>query len=282
MTILQLSKIFRENLKEKCTSSEISWLFSVFVEEILNLNKIEQKISSEKEISSEQEAEFLKIISELQTGKPYQQILGRADFFGETFLINENVLVPRPETEELLEIAIKTIQRSTFNTQNFKIIDIGTGSGIIPIILKKKFPTAHIFSIDISEKALEIAEKNAFLHQTKISFLQKDFLKDDSDENFDIIISNPPYIGLDEKNNLDENVLKYEPESALFPFNEDPLIFYRKIAEFGQAHLNENGLIFLEINQKYGIETLNLYRDFSESELIKDISGNDRFIVVKK
>lgn len=227
-------------------------------------------------------SEFEKVTKELKKGKPYQQILGYTEFYGNRFFVDENVLIPRPETEELLELAISKIKNLKSKIQNLKLLDVGTGSGIIPITLKKHFPNAEISAIDISEKALEIAQKNADFHQTEIKFLKADYLNTDLTENYDVIISNPPYIGIDENIEIEDSVKGFEPNIALFSPTQDALIFYRKIAKDCENHLNENGLFFLEINQKLGNETLELFKNFSESELVKDLSGNDRFVMGKK
>lgn len=292
-----LKKHFINELSEVYTDSEAIFIFQVFVEYILDLNSIQQRQLSDQKISLEQEEKFGNIISELKTGKPYLQILGETEFYGMKIFVDENVLVPRPETEELLEIAIQKINQqsvvvlnetkckesgdSTFRgmTKNkLKILDIGTGSGIIPLVLKKHFPEAEVTSIDFSEKALETAKKNADFHNLEINFIHADYLNLDLDKNFDVIISNPPYIGIDEEKEIADSVKEFEPKMALFSPTSDALIFYRKIAADSKKCLNKNGLLFLEINQKLGKETLELYLDFSCSELIKDLSGNDRFI----
>ena len=227
-------------------------------------------------------SEFKKVTEELKKGKPYQQILGYTEFYGNRFFVDENVLIPRPETEELLELAISKIKNLKSKIQNLKLLDVGTGSGIIPITLKKYFPDAEISAMDISEKVLEIAQKNAYFHQTEIKFLQADYLNTDLTEKYDVIISNPPYIVIDENTEIEDTVKGFEPNIALFSPTSDALIFYRKIAKDCENHLKENGLFFLEINQKLGKETLELSKNFSESELVKDLSGNDRFVMGRK
>ena len=226
--------------------------------------------------------EFEKVTKELKKGKPYQQILGYSEFYGNRFFVDENVLIPRPETEELLELAISKIKNLKSKIQNLKLLDVGTGSGIIPITLKKHFPDTEISAIDISEKALEIAQKNATFHKTRINFIQSDYLNTDFTEKYDVIISNPPYIGIDENPEIEDSVKGFEPNIALFSPTSDALIFYKKFAKDGEKYLNENGMIFLEINQKLGKETLELFSNYSESRLIKDLSGNDRFVLAKK
>lgn len=280
MTLSELKNKYINELSDIYQKSEILFLLSIFVKKKLGFNTIQQKILENNEISSELGNEFLIILSELKTGKPYQYILGEAEFFGLSFFVNESVLIPRPETEELLELAILKISEN-FGNQWFKLLDIGSGSGIIPIVIKKNFPNAEVVSIDISEKAVEVARKNADFHNVSIDFLKKDYLNNNFTEKYDVIISNPPYIGKLEYAEIESSVKDFEPNLALFSPTEDPLIFYKKIAKDIECILNPNGLFFLEINQKLGIETLNLYEKFN-SELIKDLSGNYRFIYGNK
>jgi release factor glutamine methyltransferase len=283
MTISEFKNYFKEQLSELYTDSESTFLCTVFIEKIVGFNSFYQRRFSGQELLADDENKLKEIIPELKTGKPYQHILGETDFYGMTFFVNENVLVPRPETEELLELAIKKIQSLHAIGEKIKILDIGTGSGVIPLVLKKHFPQAEVLSVDFSEKALETARKNAAFHQLEVTFIHADYLNYDLDENFDIMISNPPYIGREEENEIADSVKEFEPKMALFSPTHDALIFYRKIAEDAGKYLNENGLLFLEINQKLGPETLELYKEkFSEALVIKDLSGNDRFIFGRK
>ncbi|MCD9853245.1 peptide chain release factor N(5)-glutamine methyltransferase [Epilithonimonas sp. JDS] len=319
MRISDVKKKIKSELSDLYSKSEIEELFSILCEHFLNLNKIELRHSLENELLEDDSNKFVEAISELKTGKPFQQILGETEFYGLKFFVNEHVLLPRPETEELLELAINKIKEKTqknqvFNdrlrepqpdnddedqTKNFpvlklsnsqtKILDIGTGSGIIPIVLKKHFPEAEVFAIDISNEALEVAKRNAEFHRVEINFIHKDYLTEVFDsaqtdnEMYDVIISNPPYIGIEENLEIEESVKSFEPNLALFSPTSDALIFYRKIAEDCKNHLKEGGLLFLEINQKLGKETLELYQDdFSQVELLKDISWNDRMIFGRK
>ena len=256
----------------------------IFTDKIFGFTRHQlRKFESQEVLISDQNT-FETILNDLKSGKPYQQITGEAEFYGKTFKVNKHVLIPRPETEELLELAshyIKEFQKENA-IQNLKILDVGTGSGVIPIILKLNFPEAEVHALDISEEALEIARQNAVLHQVDIQFYQKDILNENPNDIYDIIISNPPYIGIDENIDIEDSVKSFEPNLALFSPTEDVLIFYKRIAELGKSHLKEKGLIFLEINQKYGAETLELYKDFEASKLIKDLSDNDRMIYVKK
>jgi len=283
MTVADIKNILKREISGLYTDSETDFLFSVFVEKILGLNQIQIRMNNDLELSDENEKKFKNIISDLKTEKPYQYILGETEFYGMCFYINENVLIPRPETEELLELAIDKIQSSKLDIDQLKILDIGTGSGIIPLVLKKHFSNAKISSIDFSEKALEVAKRNAEFHQLEVVFIHADYLNFNLNENYDVIISNPPYIGMDEEIEIEYSVKDFEPKMALFSPTEDALIFYKKIAEDSKKYLNKNGLLFLEINQKLGKETLELYKnEFKEADLIKDLSGNDRFVIAAK
>ncbi len=280
MNLKNLQIKYHKDLSELYTPAEITELFAIFTEEILNWNKITLHLNQEKTISENQEKEFLSALLLLKTGKPYQYILGKSIFFGHTFFVNENVLIPRPETEELIEFIISHLSQKKHLP--LKILDIGTGSGCIPILLSKYLPNTHITSIDISEKALKIAKKNAEFHQVNIQFILKDYLHENLDNIYDVIVSNPPYIDPLEESNIHSSVKNFEPQIALFTPENRALAFYEKIAKDSQKYLSENGQLFLEINQKLGIETLTLFNKFSKSQLIKDLSGNDRFIIGHK
>jgi len=279
MTISEYKKHFKTELSGLYTDSESAFLASVFIEKIVGFNSFYQRRFLDRALLLDDEKRLLIMIEELKKNRPYQHILGETEFYGMSFFVNEDVLIPRPETEELLEFALKKINTSHQPAENLKILDIGTGSGVIPLVLKKNIPNAEIYSIDYSEKALETARKNADFHQLEVSFIHADYLNFELKEQFDIIISNPPYIGIDEQEEIEDSVKGFEPMMALFSPTSDALIFYRKIAEDAEKHLSDNGLLFLEINQKLGPETLELYTNaFSEVHLIKDLSGNDRFI----
>lgn len=257
------------------------FLSSLFIHQIVGFDQFQQRRFSEQELLIDDQEKLSLLVSELKTGRPYQQILGETEFYGMKFFVDEHVLIPRPETEELLEIAIREIKDSKFKVQGLKILDIGTGSGIIPLVLKKHFPEAEVSSIDFSENALKTAKRNAEHHQLDIRFIHADYLNFDLAENYDIIISNPPYIGIEEEIEIADSVKEFEPKMALFSPTSDALIFYRKIADDAKRYLDENGLLFLEINQKLGPETLELYQDLSDVQLLKDLSENDRFIYGK-
>ena len=202
--------------------------------------------------------------------------------------MNENVLIPRPETEELVQLILVESQKS--KVESFKILDIGTGSGCIPISLKKNLPSAEVFAIDVSKNALEVAQKNAEINGVEVNFTEANILLTDSlalpthnsqlTTLFDIIVSNPPYVRNLEKAEINPNVLEFEPHLALFVEDNDALLFYRKITELAKNHLSENGKLYFEINQYLGKETVALVESygFKKVQLLKDIYGNDRMI----
>ena len=279
MTYHDYKTYFKNKVSENYTDSESSILFDIFVQNLMDWNQIEVRNAMNQEVEEKYSDELQNIINELQTGKPYQQILGETEFYGLKFFVDEYVLIPRPETEELLELAIEKIKAGSRKSNVFKILDIGTGSGIIPIVLKKHFPEAEVSAIDYSENALKTAQRNADLHEVEINFIHQDYLQENLTEVYNVIISNPPYIGMEEEDEIADSVKEFEPKMALFSPTPNALIFYEKIAEDCKSHLAENGLVFLEINQKLGKETLALFTEvLSEAELMKDLSGNERMV----
>ena len=283
MTYQDYKIYFTKEISENYTDSESSMLYDIFVHHLTTWNLVEFRKAMNQEIEPQHSLELQNIILQLKTGKPYQQILCETEFYGLKFFVDEHVLIPRPETEELLELAIAKIKDSGLAKKDLNILDIGTGSGIIPIVLKKRFPEAKISAIDFSENALKTAKRNADFHQVEINFIHQDYLKSDLTEVYDVIISNPPYIGMDEEDEIADSVKEFEPKMALFSPTSNALIFYEKIAEDCKSHLAENGLVFLEINQKLGKETLKLFTNvLSKSVLIKDLSGNERFVWGRK
>lgn len=217
--------------------------------------------------------------------KPVQYVLGEAWFMGYRFFVDENVLIPRPETEELVAFVVENIASTTnISVAELNILDIGTGSGCIPVLLKKQFPQAKICSIDVCNAALQVAVKNAAALQASIHFIHLNFLEEANWQSmpvFDIIVSNPPYIPLTEKAALDKNVTAWEPGTALFVPDNDALLFYKKIAHFGKNHLAPGGKIFVETHQDYALTTKKMFEEKGYTALPKkDINGNDRMLMV--
>lgn len=230
------------------------------------------------------ESELLKIhfgVKELLKHKPIQYVLGKAEFYGLNFMVNSKVLIPRPETEELVDLALKKIPEN----KSFHLLDIGTGSGCIAITLKKNRPLCKVTALDVSEFALEVAAANADLNDVSIQFIKMDILNPASVEKlnpFDVIVANPPYVRPSEKKQMGKNVLDYEPSSALFVPEAEPLIFYQSIAEFGKSHLLPHGKIFVEINQYLSQETLRLFQEYgyANASLENDLFGNPRILTI--
>lgn len=283
MTILEYKRYFKKELSTIYTESESAELFSIFVFKTVGFDRFQQRRFMHQHLQESHKEDLHHALTLLKTGKPFQQILGETEFYGMKFFVDEHVLIPRPETEELLELAIYQIEQNLPENESIKILDIGTGSGIIPIVLKKLFHKAELFGLDYSKEALETAQRNAQLHDVKIEWLHQNYLEWKPDRKYDIIISNPPYIGRDEVDEIADSVKEFEPKMALFSPTSDPLVFYRKIENDCTEHLTENGMVFLEINQKLGQETLELFKPIlSEVKLVKDISGNERFVWGKK
>jgi len=253
-------------------------LFSLAAEHVLNLSTMKLRMLKDTSLTFIDLQKLLTILTELVIGKPIQHILGEAHFYGLIFKVNENVLIPRPETEELVDWIIAEVKRKP--DQKVKILDIGTGSGCIPITLKKYLSNATVTSLDISLPAINVAKENASLTQAEVNFMVADILEFKSKERFDIIVSNPPYIRDLEKNEMHENVLLHEPHNALFVSDENPLIFYQAIADFASTNLNTNGQLYFEINEYLGQETLIMLKDKGFKNLIlrQDMQAKDRMI----
>lgn len=278
MTLLELRTIFYQDLKQKY-QNETEALFFIVLEFCTKISKIDYFLFPDKPVLPEQYATFRCIISELKNNVPVQYLLKETSFCGLSFYVDKNVLIPRQETEELVEWILQSVQKE----ESIRILDIGTGSGCIAVSLAKFLPQSKVFAFDISEKALEVAKKNAKNNNVSIQFLQKDILKTETlDFTYDIIVSNPPYVRESEKVEIAPNVKDYEPHTALFVPDENPLLFYDKIADLAKQYLSKNGKLFFEINQYLADDMLKLLRKkgFQNIELRKDISGNDRMIKI--
>lgn len=249
------------------------------IEYITGQRRIERILYKDLPLNNSQQQQLETFTQQLLQHKPVQYVLQEAWFAGMKFFVKEGVLIPRPETDELVELVVNKSQISNHKSQ---ILDIGTGSGCIPIALKKRLPTSSILSIDISEVALEIAQKNATDLQADITLQQVDFLNETNWYQlgtFDIIVSNPPYIKQSESAVMSKHVTDYEPSLALFVADNNALIFYEKIAVFGKTHLNPNGQIFAEINEALGKETVTMLQQHGYQTLLKqDLQGKDRMI----
>ena len=251
------------------------------VTEITGLSKASVKAFPEKELTAEQAEKLIAILSRLQKGEPLQYILGYAEFYGLKFLVNPSVLIPRPETEELVEWILQSAP------PNANILDIGTGSGCIAISLKKNLTNARVSAIDVSIEALATAKQNALINQAEVNFIEGDILRSANSKAstpYNIIVSNPPYVTLLDKERMHSNVTDFEPHTALFVPKNDPLIFYRIIADYAVNNLTDKGLLFFEINESYGQNTTALLsqKGFINIQLRKDMSDRDRMICAQK
>jgi release factor glutamine methyltransferase len=282
MTLRAFKKKFMEALSEIFPKTEIDSFFFILMEEKLNLQRIDTVLKPDFLIPEEQLADLKNILQRLQKEEPIQYILGNTEFYGLPFFVDENTLIPRSETEELVAWVIEEVAKLQSNTvTKLSILDIGTGTGCIPISLAKNLPNAKITAVDISSKALEVAKKNAQLNKVTIDFIELDILTTKSlPQEFDVIVSNPPYVRALEKVEIKNNVLENEPHLALFVADENPLIFYSQIADLAKQQLSKNGLLFFEINQYLGKETIALLEEkgFKNIELRKDIFGNNRMV----
>jgi release factor glutamine methyltransferase len=280
-TVKDVSAAFRKELAGLYDIREIDSLCMIAIAEIAGTSSAKIKAFPELELPLEHLEAINQILSQLKTGKPIQYILGHTEFYGLTFKVNPSVLIPRPETEELVEWIISSAGIGHQALGN--ILDIGTGSGCIAITLKKHLNEAQVSAVDISAEALKTAKENAELNDVNINYIQADILNikyEIDNAKFDIIVSNPPYVTLYDKKQMHTNVTDFEPHSALFVPEDDPLIFYRVIADFASTNLKKGGLLFFEINENYGEQIIELFsrKSFKNIELRKDMSGKDRML----
>ena len=280
-------KYYASELEKIYGSDEANALIMILLEHYFGIDRVKIAMDPELRLS---ESELLTLhfaVKELLKNKPVQYILGETEFCGMRFFVDENVLIPRPETEELVNKLV-SCSVNQLHSPSFRILDIGTGSGCIAISLAKLLKNSVVTAVDISEKALEVAKKNAETNGVNVNFIKDDILNPKSpellDNQFDIIVSNPPYVCESEKTEMRANVLDYEPSSALFVSDTDPLIFYRKILEFAQKNLKPDGEIWFEINEKLGTEMKNLclVKGFEKVEIIKDFRERDRILRITK
>jgi len=256
-------------------AEEAAAMFYITAGQYSGLRKPDMILKGMEFISPELELKYLSLLTALKRGTPIQYALGFSDFFGLKFQVSPAVLIPRPETEELVDWILSTVTNQT------KILDIGTGSGCIAITLKKKLGIAELTALDVSAEALAIAANNALSNQVEVNFIRQDILTYQGGEvKYDVIVSNPPYVKEDEKPQMHHNVLENEPHLALFVSNEDPLVFYKAIADFAVRNLTRGGFLFLEINEYLGPEMVELLsaKLFKHIELRKDMQGKDRMI----
>lgn len=271
----------KKELTGKYPEAEIQGFVRLIFESLLNMSYTDIVLQKDKKLKLIEIEQIKAVIDRLKNFEPLQYILGETEFYDLTLNVNPAVLIPRPETEELVHWIVHTKIK-----QDAKILDIGTGSGCIPLALKKNRNAAEVSAVDISEGAIETAQENAKQNGLDVNFISADILKwkDYKWENYDVIVSNPPYVRECEKQLMESNVLEYEPDGALFVDDDNPLIFYTSIAEFAQVYLFENAYLFFEINEYLGKETKAMLNElgFRNIELRKDINGRDRMVKCQK
>ena len=280
MNIKKYRTHFIQELETIYDTGEAESFFYLILEAKQQLKRIDLALHPDMTFSTDEIQVWNSILNQLKLEIPIQYLLGKTSFYGLDFHVNTDVLIPRPETEELVDWILNDLKTKA-DSQKLKILDIGTGSGCIAVSLAKNIPNADVFALDVSEKALATAQKNALNNNVNLTFLQKNILEIvDLEQEFDIIVSNPPYVRELEKQEIKKNVLDHEPHLALFVEDTDALIFYEKIAVLAQKNLTPNGQLFFEINQYLGKEMLDLLEkmNFKNIALRKDIYGNDRMM----
>ncbi|WP_163408464.1 peptide chain release factor N(5)-glutamine methyltransferase [Flavobacterium ajazii] len=280
MKIKQYRTQFIQELSPFYDAYEAESFFYLILENKHQLRQIDLALNHELSFTEDDFEVWDSLVRELKKEVPIQYLLGKTSFYGLDFEVNENVLIPRPETEELVEWIIKE-NKILDKTKKLKILDIGTGSGCIAVSLAKNLPNADVFAMDVSKKAIETAKRNAINNNVRVTFMYKNVLELELLKyEYDIIVSNPPYVRNLEKEEIKKNVLDYEPHLALFVDDNDALVFYRKIAGLAQKSLLEKGQLYFEINQYLGKEMVDLLEkmNFKNIHLRKDIYDNDRMI----
>ena len=283
MTIEKFRNHFINLLEGLYPIEELKSFFYLIAEKQLNLSRINISLQLNYKLTLEEEFNFYQAIDRLRNHEPIQYIIGETEFFGLPMIVNNQVLIPRPETEELVAWIIEDI-----NKKETTILDIGTGSGCIAISLAKRLNNAVVTAVDISKSAIEVAKKNTLINNVNVEFGRVDVLhfEDDItlqhkwDSKFDIIVSNPPYVRMQEKELMKSNVIDHEPNLALFVEDDDPLLFYRKISQLSKQYLKHNGILYFEINEylKEEMEELLNETGFNHMELKKDMFGKNRMI----
>jgi release factor glutamine methyltransferase len=314
-TIGEVFKAFQQELSKLYDTREIDAIALLVMTEILHITRSSVKAFPELQLTEAHQARLATLLQALKTGQPVQYALGETWFYDLPFKVNPSVLIPRPETEELVQWVLAEFgwrnvdsgdknltgtdqQQSPINILSTEsgrtnapcILDIGTGSGCIAVALKKNLPAAHASALDLSAEAIKTAKDNAALNEVDVEFFQADILKPDTYSTkliggrYTVIVSNPPYVTPLDQTKMHRNVVDFEPHSALFVPENDPLVFYKAIAGFALAHLEEDGLLFFEINEAYGAEVVNmlLAHGFNDIELKQDMSGRDRMIKAVK
>jgi len=280
MTIDEARKEIIKSIQHIYEQGEANNIAELLMENITKFSASERIIKRDEILPTSQQQSLRSSISRLQKHEPIQYVINEAWFANMRFYVDKNVLIPRPETEELVEWVVKDVKRQT---SNVKLLDVGTGSGCIAIALKNKLPEADVWACDISDEVLNVARINADALNATIDFVPLNFLDPDQRKQLrtvDFIVSNPPYVPQNDKTGMGKNVVDHEPSTALFVPDNDPLIFYKALAEFGQEKLNKEGSIYVEIHESLGQSVTDLFlsKGYQTVDLKKDLQGKDRMI----
>lgn len=284
MILKDIQNIFHQELDSIYGTDEVRSFFNILIDFYLGLNRITLVLEPNYTITKEEEQPLFEALSRLKLEEPIQHIIGKTEFYGLPFKVNKHTLIPRPETEELVDWILKSLTGK--KDQPLKLLDIGTGTGCIAISLAKHLPNAHVYAVDVSPEAIKVAQENAKWNNVSITYIEDSILDIQNDilktatGFFDVIVSNPPYVRNLEKVEIKNNVLQHEPHLALFVKDDNPLQFYEAISDYALSALKENGLLFFEINQYLGaeMETLLKAYTYKSIELKKDMFGNQRML----
>jgi len=298
MKLFEAEQYIKEQLKTIYGEQEASNISDLAIEHITGLSKAQRVSKKQEEISKERAAQLQRDLERLKRHEPIQYVMNKAWFYGMELYVDKNVLIPRPETEELVQWIAEDIKlsgkdvfvrgvRQADETTQLKILDVGTGSGCIALALKKAMPKAEVWGCDVSEEALNVARRNGSSLDIRVDFQGLNFLEEAQQKllpTVDIIVSNPPYVPLKDKGQMHANVVDHEPHTALFVPDNDALIFYKAISRFGKKRLYENGSIYMEIHEELGQHVVHLFKEsgYAQVELRKDMQGKDRLIRAKK
>lgn len=298
MKLFEAEQYLKEGLKEIYDESEAANIAALAIEHITGFSKIERVSKKQDSFSASQLDQLQNYLQRLKAREPIQYIMNKSWFYGMELYVDKNVLIPRPETEELVQWIIDDVKASgkdvfirklteADKTTQLKILDVGTGSGCIALALKKTMPKAEVWGCDVSEEALNVARRNGSNLDIRVDFQGLNFLDEKQQKllpTVDIIVSNPPYVPLKDKEQMHSNVVDHEPHSALFVPDNDPLIFYKALAEFGKKRLYENGSIYMEIHEDLGQDVIDLFKEngYTKIELRKDMQQKNRMVKVSK
>ncbi|RBP32695.1 release factor glutamine methyltransferase [Oceanihabitans sediminis] len=286
MKLKEIKERFHKELDAIYGKDEVRSFFYLLIEELFDFNRLKLALDPEKSITKSEVDTILKALTRLKDQEPIQYIIGETEFYGLPFKVNENTLIPRPETEELVNLIIENTKEKIEKDRSFSILDIGTGTGCIAITLAKNLPNAKVYAVDVSAEAIEKAKENAALNNVEVAFIETDILDKESWDvkfsalEFDIIVSNPPYVRELEKQQMKPNVLNNEPHLALFVGDENPLLFYKAISKFADRKLQSSGELYFEINEYLGKEMIALLEEnnFRNIELKQDFFRKDRML----